>query len=122
SKGVSAFTRDLTVGGIAFTEEIQRQLGISRDEAEAIKLGGAATGSDAVVPENVEAALRDVAETVTTEIQRSLDFYAATTADPPPSKIYLTGGSARLSALSNALSERLGVPVNVADPFRKITI
>ena len=35
SGGVSPFTRDITIGGNAFTEEIQKQLNISDDEAEA---------------------------------------------------------------------------------------
>ena len=40
--GVSLFTRDVTIGGNAFTEEIQKQLGIAADEAEAYKVGGSA--------------------------------------------------------------------------------
>jgi len=38
--GVSLFTRDVTSGGNAFTEEIQKQMGIAADEAEAYKVGG----------------------------------------------------------------------------------
>src|SRR5512133_2933609 len=34
SRGVTTFTRDITMGGNAFTEEIQKQLNISYDEAE----------------------------------------------------------------------------------------
>src|SRR6476660_5076101 len=37
---VSLFTRDVTIGGNAFTEEIQKQMGIAADEAEAYKVGG----------------------------------------------------------------------------------
>jgi type IV pilus assembly protein PilM len=39
-KGVTAFTRDISIGGSQFTEEIQKQLNVSFDEAEALKLGG----------------------------------------------------------------------------------
>jgi type IV pilus assembly protein PilM len=125
ARGISSFTRDLTIGGNAFTEELQRQMSLSRDEAEAMKLGGNADGTpspDAVVPEEVERALRQVAESVTTEIQRSIDFYTATSADPPPARLYLTGGSARLQALKVALSGRLGINVEVADPFRQVQV
>src|SRR3954469_2505160 len=38
--GVSLFTRDVTIGGNMLTEEIQKQLGIQVDEAEAYKVGG----------------------------------------------------------------------------------
>ena len=122
--GISTFTRDLTIGGNTFTEEIQRQLQVSRDDAETLKIGGDQTQgrAEAVVPQEVERALRQVAESVTTEIQRSIDFYSATSADPAPAKVYLTGGTARLQALSRALGARLGVAIEVADPFRQIQI
>lgn len=126
AKGISSFTRDLTIGGNTFTEELQRQLSVSREEADSLKLGGGpdpATGlTDAVVPQEVDRSLRQVAESVTTEIQRSIDFYAATSADAPPSKVLLTGGSARLPALQHALESRLGIPIALANPFRQIAV
>lgn len=117
--GVSTFTRDLTVGGFNFTEEIQKQLNVSYEEAEALKLGGAA---DAVVPQEVQRALRMVSENVTNEVQRSIDFYAATSADPPPSQVFLSGGSAKLQVLAKSLESRIGVPVAALNPFRNIDI
>ena len=42
----------VTIGGNAFTEEIQKQLGIAADEAEAYKVGGSQT-EDGVVPQEV---------------------------------------------------------------------
>ncbi|NJL17205.1 MAG: pilus assembly protein PilM [Nitrospira sp.] len=44
--GSTAFTRDVVSGGNAITEEIQRQLGVSQEEAEAYKCGGAASPDD----------------------------------------------------------------------------
>jgi type IV pilus assembly protein PilM len=55
-------------------------------------------------------------------VQRSIDFYSATTADPSPSEIYLTGGSARLQSLSRALESRINVPVEIVDPFRQVQV
>ena len=123
ARGISSFTRDLAIGGNSFTEEIQKQFGVTYDEADALKLGGGGTGdtqADAVVPHEVQRALQSVAENVTSEIQRSVDFYSATSADPPPSRIYLSGGSARLRALSQAIENRVQVPVEIVDPFRHI--
>ncbi len=123
--GVSSFTRDLTVGGNTFTEEIQKQLAVSRDEAEELKRGGAiehTTKIDMVVPQEVDRALRAVAELVTTEIQRSIDFYVATSADTPPAAIYVSGGTARLAAFTRALEARMGVSVVVMDPFRQLQV
>ncbi|OGQ87422.1 MAG: pilus assembly protein PilM [Deltaproteobacteria bacterium RIFOXYA12_FULL_58_15] len=124
SGGIPSFTRDLTIGGNAFTEEIQKQMNLSFDEAESLKIGGTASGrdTDVVIPHDVQRALQSVAENVTSEVQRSIDFYAATSADPTPSELYLTGGSARLQALARALEARINVPVHTVDPFRRIAL
>ena len=79
ARGVTTFTRDVTMGGNAFTEEIQKQLNISYDEAEALKVGGQGE-TDAVVPHEVERVIQGVADQLGGEIQRSLDFYASTAA------------------------------------------
>ena len=42
--GVSAFTREITTGGHAITEEIQKQLGVPYDQAEAYKCSGSNPG------------------------------------------------------------------------------
>ncbi len=124
SGGIPSFTRDLTLGGNAFTEEIQKQMGLTFEEAEALKIGGQSRGrdTDVVIPADVERALQSVAENVTSEVQRSIDFYSATSADPAPSQVFLSGGTARLQALGRALEARIGVPVHVADPFRQIQV
>ena len=94
--GQTTFTRDVTMGGNAFTEEIQKQLNVSYDEAEALKVGGHGE-SDSVVPQEVERVIQGVAEQLAGEIQRSVDFYAATAADHRISRVYLSGGTARIS-------------------------
>ncbi len=80
-RGMTIFTRDVTIGGNQFTEEIQKQLNVSYEEAEALKIGGGRSDPDAVVPQEVERVMAGVAEQVAGEIQRSLDFYAGTAAD-----------------------------------------
>src|SRR6476620_4325029 len=57
--GVSLFTRDVTIGGNAFTEEIQKQMGIAADEAEAYKVGGTQI-EDGVVPQEVNRVMEGV--------------------------------------------------------------
>jgi type IV pilus assembly protein PilM len=114
NQGASAFTRDLAIGGHSFTEEIQKQLGVSYEEGEALKLGG-------TLSEQTQKALGQVADNLTSEIQRSIDFYGATSADASPGHIYLSGGSARLGLVAQTIKERLNIPVEIADPFRKIS-
>lgn len=123
SGGISTFTRDITVGGNQFTEEIQKQLNVSYDEAEALKVGGQHAGeADAVVPQEVEKVMQGVAEQMAGEIQRSLDFYAATAADSHIAKVYLSGGAARVPALFKVIEQRVGVPVEILNPFKTIEV
>lgn len=118
---VSAFTRDISQGGNHYTEEIQKQLNVSHDEAEALKLGG--TGdADAVVPQEVERVLEEVSDTIANDVQRSLDFFGATSADANIGRIYLSGGCAKLPALSRAIEGKTGVSVEAIDPFRQVAI
>ena len=117
--GISAFTRDIAQGGNQFTDEIQKQLNVSYDEAEALKVGG---GEDAVVPQEVERVMQQVSESIANDVQRSLDFYAATSADAAINRIYLSGGCAKVPALSRAIEAKTGVPVELIDPFRQIDL
>jgi type IV pilus assembly protein PilM len=120
SGGVPCFTRDITTAGNQYTEEIQKALSISFDEAERIKLGGVGTDGQDVVPQEVEQAMQSVTETVIGEISRSLDFFAATSADSRIEKVYLAGGAARVSGLPAAFQERTGLTVEMLNPFERM--
>ena len=118
---VSLFTRDVTIGGNAFTEEIQKQMGIAADEAEAYKVGGSQT-EDGVVPQEVLRVMEGVSEVMAGEFQRSLDFFLATTADANVTRIVLAGGSAKVTSLHRAIERRSRLPLEVADAWKQIEI
>jgi type IV pilus assembly protein PilM len=118
---MSLFTRDVTIGGNAFTEEIQKQLNVSQDEAEAYKVGGS-YDEHGVVPQEVERIIEGVAEVMAGEFQRSLDFFLATASDTNVSKICLSGGTAKIAALHRAIERRSRLQVEVLDAWRRIDI
>lgn len=119
--GTSLFTRDVTIGGNAFTEEIQKQLNVSQDEAEAYKVGGS-YDEHGVVPQEVERIIEGVAEVMSGEFQRSLDFFLATAEDTNVSKICLAGGTAKVTALHRAIEKRSRLTVEVVDAWRRVAI
>ena len=121
-RGVSAFTRDVNMGGRQFTEEIQRALNVSYEEAEALKVGGDEKDAHAVVPEEIERVLASVGETLATEIHRSLDFYLSTAGGGSLARMYLSGGAAPTPGLRSALERTCGCPVEIVDPFRRIQV
>jgi type IV pilus assembly protein PilM len=120
---IPVFTRDITSGGNQYTEEIQKTLNVSFEEAERIKVGsdGDEVSKD-VVPQEVEEAMREVSEQLLGEIQRSLDFYRATASNVPLQRVLLCGGAAHVPGLDRLFEERVEIPFEVADPFHRIEL
>jgi type IV pilus assembly protein PilM len=119
--GVSLFTRDVTIGGNAFTEEIQKQLGISHEEADAYKVGGNGT-DNGVVPQEVLRVMEGVSEVMAGEFQRSLDFFLATTSEANVARVCLAGGTSKVSSLHRAIERRSRLPLEVVDAWRRVEI
>jgi type IV pilus assembly protein PilM len=121
ANGIPTFTRDITTAGNQYTEEIQKALSISFEEAERIKLGGRREeDSQEVVPQEVEHAMQTVTDTVIGEIGRSLDFYGATSAESRIEKVYLAGGSAKVAGFKEAFQERTGHDVEILNPLNRM--
>ncbi|MCZ6464895.1 MAG: type IV pilus assembly protein PilM [Proteobacteria bacterium] len=119
--GVPAFTRDITTGGNQYTEEVQKALSISFEEAERIKLGSPSSEQNQeVVPQEVEQAIRSVTDTVIGEISRSLDFFTATSAESRIQKVLLSGGGCKISGFDAAFHERTGLDVELMNPLARM--
>lgn len=116
--GTTSFTRDIANGGALITEEIQRNLGLSAEEAEAYKCGGDGRG---LVPREVPEIIGTVVEQLAGEIQRSLDFYLATSGGGEISRVLVSGGTANIRALLEAIERRCRVPVERLDSLRVAT-
>lgn|SRR5690606_39116480 len=119
----SLFSRDITVGGSQFTDIIQRSLGVSFQQAEAMKRG-VPNVVEGVEETAIEPLIKDVTDVVAMEIQKTFDFYRATSEDNQTvvQKILISGGGSKLAGLARDLSERLELPVEVLDPFRNIKV
>lgn len=115
--GVSVFTRDIQVGGNAYNEEIQKRLGLDSDDAEKVKLGGEVPDVSAATVQEI---MDDATENLTQEVQRSIDFFSATSSDEKVQKVYVTGGVSKVPAVKTSLENRLGVEVNLVDPWRQV--
>jgi len=116
--GVSIFTRDISSGGASYTEEIQRQLSLSFNEAEAVKKGAGVEGEN--TPKEVFDIIGVVSDSISTEIQRSMDFFGTTNPGVSVNRLCLCGGASRTHKLLEAVSARLGIPTELIDPFKKV--
>jgi type IV pilus assembly protein PilM len=118
----SVFTRDVSVGGTQYTSLLQKEFGLTFQQAELVKRGTR-------VPEmtddrNIEPILETVSDILALEIQKTMDFYRATADDGEGTvqKILISGGGSKLKGLSQYLADRFEVPVEVFDPFRQIKV
>ena len=116
--GMSVFTRDIQLGGSAYNEEIQKRLGLNNEDAEIVKLGGEVAD---VTAESVAEVMEDATEILTQEVQRSIDFFSATSSDEKVQKVFITGGVSKVPSVKVSLGSRLGVSVHVVDPWRHIS-
>lgn len=116
----SLFTRDIQSGSNLLSHELQKRFAISRDDAERAKLG--ARNIADIDPDSLEDVLKDATENLVQEVQRSLDFFSATSSEDRIGKIYLTGGVAASDRLIKTLSKRLDIAAERIDPFRNIAV
>ncbi|HKY20243.1 MAG TPA: type IV pilus assembly protein PilM [Vicinamibacterales bacterium] len=115
----SIFTRDVSLGGNAYTEAVQRELNLPFDSAELLKRGMPVDGATF---EDVVPVLRAMTENVLLEVQKTFDFFKATASTDRIDRIMLSGGASLVDGFAEALQARFGTPVEMLDPFRKITL
>src|SRR5918992_486279 len=118
----SVFTRDATFGGNQYTSLLQKELGLTFDQAESVKRG-------MPLPEGAEVRevgpiMDTVSDILALEIQKTMDFYRATVEDGESAvqKILVSGGGSKLTGLVDFLARRFEVSVEMFDPFRKIKV
>jgi type IV pilus assembly protein PilM len=114
----SVFTRDISIGGNAYTEAVQKELELPYDMAEELKKG---TPVDGATFEDARAVLRAVTESVLLEVQKTFDFYKASAASDQIGRIVMSGGASRVDGFREAIEQRFGTPVEEFDPFRAVT-
>jgi len=120
-RGKSLFVRELGKGGYEITLEIQRNLGVTFEEAEGFKRGGK-EGENTLVPEEVGGILRVHFQSLGQEIQRNLDFVVQQEIVERISRIFLSGGMSLVEGIDSSLETQLGIPVEILNPFRHVDV
>src|SRR6185369_5165809 len=113
----SVFTRDISMGGNAYTEAVQKELDLPFELAEQVKKG---IPVDGATFEEAQPVLRAVTENVLLEIQKTFDFFKASASTDQIDRIMLSGGASRVDGFREMLQERFNAPVEEFDPFRAI--
>ena len=116
--GMPLFIRDVSVGGNQYTDILQKELQLSFQEAEDLKLGR--TGGTET--EMVQPLLESITEMLIMEVQKTFDFFRETYPSETISRVLLSGGTCRMSGLAEKIQATFGYPTEILDPFKAIAI
>ncbi|MGZ3788361.1 MAG: type IV pilus assembly protein PilM [Bacteriovorax sp.] len=112
--GVLVFFKEINIGGLTITEEIQRQQGVNYNEAESLKIYGDGNGN---IPEEIVEIINQVLDTFFVELKKTVDFWVSSTSEESFDGCIITGGGAQIPGLTDALQDLLETEVKVLNPF-----
>jgi type IV pilus assembly protein PilM len=114
--GIPVLTRDIPIGTRRFKEDLQRERGLSAEDADRVLQGSESS-------EALDALLESRGEELAVGIERAGAFLqSASRSVGGISRIFTTGGGARIPRLTKVLSDRLRIPVQLANPIEKLQV
>jgi type IV pilus assembly protein PilM len=122
--GIPKFSRSIPIGSTTFIETIATNLSVSLEEAiqifdkVVVPLAGQNVSDDQMV-ELASNEIRTTLRELTTEIQRSLDYYQSQGAEKVQ-QLVLCGRGAKIKNLDKHLSMNLGLDVEISNPVSNI--
>jgi type IV pilus assembly protein PilM len=117
SGGQSVFTRDISVGGNAYTEAVQKELNLPFESAEQLKKGEPVDGHTF---EEARPILQAMTDNVLMEIQKTFDFFKASATSDRIDRVLLSGGASRVDGFQKALEDRFATVIEPFNPFQKV--
>lgn len=116
-KGVPYITRGIKSGGNAVTQALAASMGVSFEEAEAMKRDLAFSASQELPPK-LEEAIKPVLHEIkyTLQLYADQDFHENSTVE----KIIITGGSSHVPGLIPYITAALNVNVYHGDPWARV--
>lgn len=112
--GVPILTRDLAIGTRKFREDLQRERGLSAEDAE--RLLQSFERSPQLDPY-----VESRGEEMAVGIERAAAFLQSSSR-AGMSKIFMSGGGSRIPGLGEVLADRLRIPVERANPIKNIKV
>jgi type IV pilus assembly protein PilM len=113
---VPILTRDITVGTRRFREDLQRERGLSPEDAAALIQGYDRSP-------HLDAVIEGRGEEIAVGIERAAAFLASSSRSAGALRaVYLCGGGSRIPGLSDALGTRLRLQVDHANPLTNLRV
>lgn len=113
--GIPLLTRDIAVGTRRFREDLQRERGLSAEEADALLQGYDRSP-------HLQAVTESRGEELAVGVERAAAFLASSSRTTSRMKaVYTCGGGSRVPGLNDALASRLRLPVEQANPLQRLS-
>jgi len=117
----SLFARDASVGGSQYTSLLQKELGLTFEQAESVKRGMPLPEGSEARP--IQPIIETVSDILALEVRKTMDFYRATAEEGGQiQKILVAGGGSKLPGLAEYLAKRFEIPVEIFNPFKEIEV
>ena len=110
---IPLFTRDLSTGSSGFIEAVQRELGVSFEEAE-VMVSGQTELED---QDRFREVIAEASQELSMGFERSLSFLRTAGDAERLDEVVLSGGGARVPWLREILSEKHGLELTVHNPL-----
>jgi type IV pilus assembly protein PilM len=115
-EGVPILTRDVAVGTRRLREDLQRDRGLSAEESDALLQGYDRSP-------HLDAVIEGRAEEIATGIERAAAFLASSSRSTSQLRaVFTCGGGARIPGLTEALTTRLRMTVEQANPLANLKV
>jgi type IV pilus assembly protein PilM len=115
--GVPVLTRDMAVGTRRIREDLQREIGMSADDAEAVIQGYERSP-------HLDRVLGVRLEDIVGGVERAAGFLLTSSHSSSRTlrAVFTCGGGSRMRGVNEILAERLGTPVQQANPLSGISV
>jgi type IV pilus assembly protein PilM len=114
-EGVPVLVRDIPFGSRRLREALQRERGLTSEQAEAV-----IQGKDTSV--DPRSFVNDRVDELAVGIERAVAFVVSQSSLPPLSHVYVCGGGAKVPGMVDALGTRLGVRAEMASSIQRIGV
>lgn len=112
----TVFTREELFGGQQLTQEIQQRYDLTFEDAGRAKK----TGS---LPDDYETeVLIPFKESAVLQIRRALQFFFSASKHSTIEHILLAGGAVQISGLPEMITEQVGIPTSMVNPFANMAV
>ncbi|HUF12904.1 MAG TPA: type IV pilus assembly protein PilM [Longimicrobiales bacterium] len=114
--GVPVSVREISFGSRRLREALQRERGLTADEAEEMVQGRSDSHQE------LDSFVVERADELGVGIERAAAFVAAQTGGSEVSRVFLSGGGSRVPGMVEALASRLRIPVRIVSPLERIAV